>query len=237
MVADNYNFNHNRKPGTLKIARYAWGDDYHKVLEKKMKNILQKMMIIDKNVTGKIYVDTGPVMEKAFAVQSGLGWQGKNSTVIIPEVGSYCFLGTLIINKNIEYNQEKLADRCGDCNRCIQACPTGALEEPYVLNASKCISYFSIEKKGIFSEQESQWLQNWLYGCDICQSVCPWNKKWAKNTPEISYYNRIHLLERSPKEWLDLTEEEFGKLFQKNVIKRLKFDRFRRNLAAALKNL
>ena len=237
IVADNYYLEKQRKIDTLKISRYAWGDDYHKVLEKKLKRILESLKNIDKSITGKVYVDTGPILEKAFAADSGLGWMGKNSCIIVPDYGSFCFLGILIINKEVESEKKIVKSQCGSCEDCIKACPTGALEKPYVLNANNCISYFSIEKKEDFTKQEADWLQDWLYGCDICLSACPWNKKWAKTSMETSYFNRISLLEKSEKEWKELTEHEFGILFQKNVFKRLKYSRFRRNLLKIIKNL
>ena len=237
VVADNYYFGKERKENTLKISRYAWGDDYHKVLEKKLKRILEELKKYNKEIDGRVYVDTGPILEKAYAVEAGLGWMGKNSLVIVPEMGSFVFLGLLILNVNIDFSPRKIEAKCGNCTNCIACCPTGALEEPYILNSKKCISYFSIEKKGEFTDAESEWLQDWLYGCDICMENCPWNKKWAKSTTELSYYNRLDLLERSPKEWMDLTETEFGILFKKNVFKRLKFERFRRNLLTNIKNL
>lgn len=237
IVAENYFFNKDRENKKLKISRYAWGDDYHFVLEKKLKRVLENLKKYNREIIGKVYVDTGPILEKAYAVESGLGWMGKNSLVIIPEVGSFVFLGLLILNAEFDHEQKKVESKCGKCTNCLEACPTGALENPYVLNANKCISYFSIEKRGDFTKQESEWLQDWLYGCDICQEVCPWNKKWAKTTSDLSYYNRIKMLERSPSEWKALTEEEFGQLFKKNVFKRLRFERFRRNLLTNIKNL
>lgn len=237
VVADNYYLNKPRKKNTLKISRYAWGDDYHQVLLKKLKRIIQELKKHEPTIDAFPYVDTGPVLEKALAIEAGVGWMGKNSCIIVPDFGSFCFLGVIIINKKIRTEFPKIEPKCGTCTNCMRSCPTGALEKPYVLNANKCLSYFSIEKKGDFTVQEQDWLQDWLYGCDICQEVCPWNKKWAGTTREISYFNRIEMLERSPREWMDLTAEEFGKLFQKNVFKRLKFDRFRRNLLTAVKNL
>ncbi len=237
VVADNYYLNKKRKPNTLKISRYAWGDDYHKVLQKKLKRILQRFKEYDKTILGRVYVDTGPILEKAYAVESGLGWMGKNSLIIVPEFGSYVFLGLIILNQEVDWENKIIKPKCGSCQNCLNACPTGALEKPYVLNANKCISYFSIEKKGEFTKAEAAWLQDWLYGCDICLEACPWNQKWAHRATDSSYFNRIELLERSPREWKDLTEEKFGELFQKSVIKRLKFDRFRRNLLTAIKNL
>jgi len=237
VFADNYYVDKSRNENTLKISRYAWGDDYHKVLLKKIKRILENLKQYDKTIEGKAYVDTGPILEKCFAIESGLGWMGKNSQIIIPNVGSYVFLGVLILNKEFEEYGNPIESRCGDCTKCVDNCPTGAIVENYTIDCNKCISYFSIEKKDDFTPQEEKWLRDWLYGCDMCLESCPWNKKWAKTSGEISYFNRIEMLERSVNEWKDLTEEEFGKLFQKNVFKRLKYQRFRRNLLANIKNI
>ena len=237
VVADNYYLDKERQPKALKISRYAWGDDYHKVLQKKLKHVLEKFKKFDNEINGRVYVDTGPILEKAYGIESGLGWMGKNSLIIVPGYGSYVFLGLIILNREIEGQRNKVTPQCGTCENCLNACPTGALEKPYVLNANKCISYFSIEKKDDFTKQEAAWLQDWLYGCDICLDACPWNKKWAHTTTDESYFNRIKLLERSPQEWKELTQEEFSQLFKKNVFKRLKFDRFRRNLLTAIENL
>jgi len=234
VVADNYYLDHRRKREALKISRYAWGTDYHKIVERKLKDVLKTLKSSDFHLEGKIYVDTGPVLEKAFAVRAGLGWQGKNTNIIIEDFGSFCFLGVLLLNKKFEYNSP-VKNRCADCTSCISNCPTGAIINPYVLDSRRCISYLTIEKKGNFSTNELNWLSNWLYGCDICQEVCPWNKKWAKNTKDSRYYDRLKILERSQREWMELTEYKFQEIFNQSAIKRLKFDRLRRNLLAIIK--
>lgn len=234
VVADNYYLNHRREEGALKISRYAWGSDYHKIIKIKLKEVLNKLKSSDSKVEGKIYVDTGPILEKAFAVQAGLGWQGKNTNVVIKDFGSFCFLGVLLLNAPFEFNSP-VKNRCGDCTSCIGDCPSGALVNPYVLDSRRCISYLTIEKKGEFSADELNWLNNWLYGCDICQEVCPWNHKWAKNTGDTRYYDRLKQIEQSPKEWMELTEHRFRELFKRSAVKRLKFDRLRRNLLAIIR--
>ncbi len=237
VVADNYYLDKVRNPDSLKISRYAWGDDYHIVLKDKLQTLLNKLKKNDTTLKGKIYVDTGPFMEKAYAEASGLGWRGKNSLILVPGIGSFVFLGLLIINKNVDNYGHKIKNRCDTCDSCQKSCPTGALDNPYQVNANKCIAYFSVEKKGDLSATEQAWLNDWLYGCDICQQSCPYNQKWATTGTDINYYNRIKLMEKSSDEWKELTEYAFGKIFRKNVIKRLKFDRFRRNLLAVIQNL
>ncbi len=233
VVADNYFYNYSRKVNTAKIARYAWGDDYHNIIEEKLQSFLHDIQGENRDVIGKIYVDTGPVLEKGFAVQAGLGWQGKNTTIIVNNTGSFCFLGVMLLNIDLKLSQP-VQNQCGTCEKCIRACPTNALSSPGILNTKRCISYFSIEKKNDLTDRERAWLGDWLYGCDLCQEICNWNKKWAKTTSNTVYYSRLQLMERSFKEWAELTESEFQSIFQKSVIKRLKFDKFRRNILAVL---
>lgn len=233
VVADNYFTDYELKEGFPKISKYAWGDDYHQILHGKLENILNHLRKCDSKVQGKIYVDTGPILEKAFAAQSGIGWLGKNTCLIVNNHGSFCFLGMLLLNILLPFDK-KGYNRCGSCTKCLDVCPTGALVGPNILDSRRCISYLTIEKKSAFTSEEKKWLNGWLYGCDICQEACPWNKKWAKNSDDGRYRNRIKILERSPKEWLAITEEEFGKIFKKSVIKRIKIDRLRRNLFALI---
>ncbi|MBN2281305.1 MAG: tRNA epoxyqueuosine(34) reductase QueG [Candidatus Marinimicrobia bacterium] len=234
VFADNYYCDKTPTPRKLKISRYAWGLDYHDVLQAKLKRILLELKKIDTSLDGRVYVDTGPILEKCYAIEAGLGWMGKNSQIIVPGIGSYVFLGIIIINQEFEEYGAPIKERCGDCRRCMEACPTGAIVRDKTLDSRRCISYISIEKKGDFSEQETKWLKNWLYGCDICLEICPWNRKWAVHGEEQRYYERFELYQKTPEEWLKITETEFGKIFHKSVIKRLKFFRFRRNLSACI---
>lgn len=232
-VADNY-FNHIDVPlHNPRISRYALGSDYHEIVKKKLLNILSALEEIETGIIGKVYVDTGPVLERAFAAQAGLGWIGKNSSLIVNNIGSYCFLGELILNVQAKQSNET-ENLCGNCTKCIEACPTGAIIEPGLIDSRKCISYLTIEKKGYFTSREEQLLNNWLFGCDICQECCPWNQKWVKKTDEARYIDRLSIIERSLNEWLEITEEEFKSLFTNSPVKRLRFDRFRRNLLALI---
>lgn len=232
-VADNY-FNHFDVPlHNPRISRYALGRDYHEIVKKKLLHILSALEEIETGIIGKVYVDTGPLLERAFAAQAGLGWVGKNSSLIVNDIGSYCFLGVLILN--IPAKQSKQIKKlCGNCTKCIEACPTGAILEPGLIDSRKCISYLTIEKKGDFTSREVQLLNNWLFGCDVCQECCPWNQKWGKKTGETRYIDRLSIIERSLSEWLEITEEEFKILFANSSVKRLRFDRFRRNLLALM---
>jgi len=231
VVADSYYSETHFSEKSLCFSKYAFGVDYHKIVTEKLQNILNSLIKVDRNMMGKIYVDTGPILEKAFAEQAGLGWIGKNSNFIVNNVGSFCFLGILILNIALE-SSPVVKNRCGNCTKCLDACPTGAIIKPGAVDSRKCISYLTIEKKGAFSDREAKLLNNWLYGCDICQEVCPWNKKWSSKTREIRYLDRISRLDRSRDEWLKLTAEEFDCLFNNSSLKRLKYERFRRNLMA-----
>ncbi|MCD6441648.1 MAG: tRNA epoxyqueuosine(34) reductase QueG [Candidatus Marinimicrobia bacterium] len=231
VVADSYYSGTSFSIKSPCFSKYALGIDYHKIVAEKLQNILNSLIKIDRKIVGKIYVDTGPILEKAFAEQAGLGWIGKNSIFIVNNIGSFCFLGILILNVALEPSRA-VKNRCGNCTKCLDACPTGAIIEPGLVDSRKCISYLTIEKKGAFSDREVKWLNNWLYGCDICQEVCPWNKKWSSKTGEIRYIDRISNLDRSLDDWLKLTAEEFNCLFKNSSLKRLKYERFRRNLMA-----
>ncbi len=171
-------------PDVSIISRYARGMDYHNVIMKKLKNVLSRLQATNPSIEGRCYVDTAPVMEKYWAVQAGIGWQGKHSVIISPIFGSWVFLGVILINQEMIYNSP-LPLQCGDCSLCIQACPTNALEKPFMLNAGKCISYWTIENSDPdIPEEVSSKLCRYIYGCDICQNVCPWNQRLQKATGE-----------------------------------------------------
>ena len=220
-------FTHSDSPGIPKISRYAWGErDYHKVIKKKLKEIC---ISIEKYLTEaktKYYVDDGPVMEKSFAVKSGIGWQGKNTTVIEPEYGSFFFLAEIFIDVELEYDKP-IEDMCGSCSLCIQSCPTGALYDEYKLDSNLCITYHTIENKNEIPDYID--LNNWIFGCDICQDVCPYNKK-KFFTIDKGFYPKQNIFNKTREELLKMTEEEFNKEFTGTPVKRAKHERWKRNL-------
>lgn len=235
VVAENYFSDYPNRHDEAVIARYSRGEDYHRILEQKLKKLLTKLKMADSSIIGKTYVDTSAVLEKAFAVSAGLGWQGKNATIIIENVGSFCFLGVLLLNREFPVGAET-PNRCGSCEKCLKSCPGNAISEPGFVDARKCNAYLTIEKKGNFSNEEKSGLQKCLYGCDICQSACPWNHLWAKQATEIRYFNHSEMLDRSLFDWEKLTVADFQDFFKDSPIHRLKYDRFRRNITA-LRNL
>ena len=170
-------YDHTDSKDAGKVSRYAWGDDYHQVVRDKLDALLGWMQTEDPSVEGKICVDTAPMMDKAWAVRAGLGWLGKSTNLTTTDIGSWVFIGEIIVNKEYEYEQEAIEDHCGTCTACIDACPTGAIVQPYVLDARKCISYATIElRDDTLPSHIEQNLNGWIYGCDICQDVCPWNR-------------------------------------------------------------
>ncbi len=235
VVALNYFTPHAIKtsPQTAKISRYAWGSDYHKILKKKLKKLLQQLKELDAQFDGRAFVDSAPVMEKHWAVVAGIGWQGKNTNVLTREFGSWIFLGGLAVNQKLEYDQPA-RDFCGTCNACVEACPTQALQ-PYQLDARKCISYLTIEyPKPTFPEDLSAKLNNWVFGCDICQDVCPWNR-FAKETNEPRFHPKQPLLVNPPLNTLaQLDEPAFNRLFAGTPVRRARYPGFKRNVQAIL---
>lgn len=217
-------------PESPKIAQYAYGRDYHKVLKKKLKRLIQ-MTEEELNLTiqGRAFVDSAPVMEREWARRSGIGWMGKHTLMIHPKAGSYFFLAELIIDLPMEYDGP-MKDYCGRCTRCIEACPTDAIApEGYWLDASKCISYLTIELKKQIPSSFSGQMENWMFGCDICQEVCPWNR-FAERHQETDFEPHPDLLKMQKHEWEDLTEEVFRELFKGSAVKRAKFEGLKRNI-------
>jgi len=231
VVAENYFSDYPNRHDKAVIARYSRGEDYHRILEQKLQKLLTTLKTVDSSIIGKTYVDTSAVMEKAFAVSAGLGWQGKNATVIIENVGSFCFLGVLLLNREFPVGAET-PNRCGSCEKCLKSCPGNAITEPGFIDTCKCNAYLTIENKGAFSSEEKSSLNGCLYGCDICQCACPWNHLWARQATETRYFNHSEMLDRSLSDWEKLTVAEFQDLFQNSPIRRVKFERFRRNIAA-----
>ena len=217
-----------------KISRYAQGEDYHDVVKEKLKKLLYFIKKEIKGADGRIYVDSAPVVEKIWASKSGLGWIGKNSLLITREAGSWIFLGEIFLNFELKITEPSTRDFCGSCEKCINECPTGAIVKPRVINSEKCISYQTIENKGKIPESLRPKMGSWIYGCDVCQEVCPWNK-FSKETTE----KRFLPMEINPdlNYLYNISEEEFKKQFQKSSIKRVKLAGFRRNAGIAVDNL
>lgn len=222
---------HTESPGIGKISRYAWGDDYHIVMTERIQSLVDCIISSEPAVNAKFYVDTGPVMDKAWAVRAGVGWLGKHTNVITKEFGSWVFLGEIILDKELEYD-EPMADFCGTCTACIEACPTQAIVEGYVLDSTKCISYLTIEHKGGIPDQLKTSFENWVYGCDICQDVCPWNR-FQQTSGERSFLPRSENIDPGIDELENISSEEFARRFKKSPIKRTKREGLIRNARAA----
>jgi epoxyqueuosine reductase len=212
----------------FKFSNYAWGDDYHNVLKTRLKILLEWIKSASSEIKGVVCVDTSPVMEKVWAEKAGLGWQGKHTNLITRDYGSWLFLGEIILNIPLEYDKPFMDDLCGTCTACIDDCPPGALAE-YEIDSKKCLSYQTIEHRGDFDENSID-LDNWIYGCDICQEVCPWNKKFAKKTKEKSFFPRDEIIKYSDKDWDQLNEEKFRKIFKDSPVKRTKHFGLKRNI-------
>ncbi|MCS6968943.1 MAG: tRNA epoxyqueuosine(34) reductase QueG [Cytophagales bacterium] len=215
----------------LKISKYAYGQDYHFVIKEKLKLLLHQLQEEIGAIEARVFVDSAPVMEKAWAVRSGLGWLGKHTNVINRQMGSFFFLAEIISDLDLEPDGP-IKDYCGTCTRCIEACPTEAIVEPYVVDASRCISYLTIELKENIPEEFAGKMENWIFGCDICQDVCPWNR-FAKPHKEPAFAPDPQLENMKKSDWIELTEEVFGQLFKKSAVKRAKFAGLKRNIAFA----
>jgi epoxyqueuosine reductase len=210
------------------ISKYAYGKDYHLVIREKLNELLLFIRENIGDVDGRVFVDSAPVLDRAWAKRSGLGWIGKNSNLINKGSGSFFFIAELIIDLELEADGP-VKDYCGTCTRCIDACPTDAIVEPYVVNGSKCISYFTIELKESIPADVKGKFKNWMFGCDICQDVCPWNSfSSAHNEPRFNA--SPDLLDMSRKEWEELTEETFKRVFKDSAVKRTKFGGLKRNI-------
>ena len=217
------------------ISRYAWGDDYHDVMGEMLSDLARYMRDVSpRGAAARTYVDTGPVMEKAHAGRSGIGWLGKNTCVINQRAGSWLFLGEVITDMELEFDGPA-ADRCGTCTRCIDACPTDALVEPYVLDARKCVSYLTIELKGKIPPGLREGVENNVFGCDVCQDVCPWNRD-ALSTTRKSFLPRPGLLAPELERLMELSPGDFAEVFAKSPVKRAKRRGFMRNVLVAVGN-
>jgi epoxyqueuosine reductase len=225
----NYYTDQELKSDSYKLSKYAFGRDYHKVVKKKLKILTQFIQEEIGEIDGRAFVDSAPVMEKAWAKKSGLGWIGKNSLMLTKGKGSYFFLSELIIDLELEYDNPYTKDYCGTCTKCIDACPTDAIFEPYQVDASKCISYFTIELKEEIPQEMKGKFEDWIFGCDICQDVCPINSR-AKVHKQPDFAPRDGLLDMSKKDWKEITEEVFEKLFFATPVNRTKFKGLKRNI-------
>jgi epoxyqueuosine reductase len=221
---------HQQSSTTGKISRYAWGDDYHDVVKSKLTSLLSWIREQDSAAEGKVCVDIQPTMDKAWAVRAGLGWLGKHSNVITPEHGSWVFIGELLLNLELEHDTERIEDHCGTCTLCIDACPTHAITEPYVVDSNKCISYATIELRAPELPEEMD-LSGWLYGCDVCQDVCPWNR-FEEATTEARFTPRNGNVNAELDEILELTPETYAARFRGSAIKRAKLSGLQRNARA-----
>jgi epoxyqueuosine reductase len=230
LIGSYYHPDHRRQQeqtNTPQIAKYAQGRDYHKVYKGKLKKLFKFTEELTGGINGRIFVDSAPVLDKAWAVRSGLGWIGKNSNLLNKDVGSFLFIGEMIIDAEFIYSTQ-VTDHCGTCTRCIDACPTNAIYEPHRVDGSKCISYHTIELKEQIPEEFQDSIGNWLYGCDICQDVCPWNRD-AKYSQMSDLAPREKILNHDIDFWKELDNDQYDSLFEGSAIRRAKFEKFKLN--------
>lgn len=220
-----------------KVSRYAWGDDYHNIMQEKLRELLAWIKAKNPEAEGKVCCDIQPIMDKAWAVRAGLGWIGKHSNLITKEYGSWVFLGELLLNLELEYDQFIEPDHCGNCTACLDACPTGAIIQPYLVDSKRCLSYATIELRSPKLPNDIvENLDGWLYGCDICQEVCPWNR-FQKPTEEERFEPRKDNVSPNLKEILKLSHEEYVERFRGSAMKRAKVSGLQRNAQALLENI
>ncbi|MFT7352467.1 MAG: epoxyqueuosine reductase [Flavobacterium sp.] len=213
---------------SYKISKYAYGDDYHLVIKQKLSELLFSIQSQIGEVSGRAFVDSAPVLDKAWAAKSGLGWIGKNANLLTQKVGSFYFIAELIIDLELNYDNPT-TDHCGSCTACIDACPTEAIVSPYVVNGSKCISYFTIELKEAIPLEMLNKMDDWIFGCDICQDVCPWNR-FSKPHSEPLFNPKKEILDFTYKDWEEITTETFQKVFKNSAVKRTKLNGLQRNI-------
>lgn len=213
---------------SYKISKYAYGQDYHFVIKEKLKELLFSIQETIGEVSGRVFVDSAPVLDKAWAAKSGLGWIGKNSNLLTQKTGSFYFIAELIIDLDLDYDNP-VTDHCGTCTACIDACPTEAIVSPYIVDGSKCISYFTIELKDNIPQDMKGKFDDWIFGCDVCQDVCPWNR-FSKPHSEPLFNSNPELLSMSKKDWKEITEETFRAVFRNSAVKRTKFEGLKRNI-------
>jgi epoxyqueuosine reductase len=227
---------HTNDRTTGKVSRYAWGDDYHEIVGEKLRSLLAWIKEEIPNAEGKVCVDIQPMMDKAWAVRAGLGWIGKHTNLITTDHGSWVFIGELLLNIDLDYDHELVEDHCGSCTLCIDACPTQAITEPYVVDSNKCISYATIELRDPqLPEAVAENLEGWFYGCDICQDVCPWNR-FEQTTAESRFLPRERNVNAPLAEVLELTPEAYAERFRHSAMKRAKLSGLQRNARTLLQS-
>ena len=224
----NYFPQETQREDSYKLSKYAYGRDYHFVIKDKLKQLLHFINEEIGEVGGRAFVDSAPVLDKAWAAKSGLGWIGKNSNLLSKKKGSFFFIAELIIDLELEYDTP-VTDHCGSCTACIDACPTDAIYEPYKVDGSKCISYYTIELKDSIPESEKGKFEDWMFGCDICQDVCPWNR-FSNPHNEPLFDPHPDLLQMTKHDWEEITRETFNEIFRKSAVKRTKYDGLKRNI-------
>ena len=213
---------------SYKISKYVYGQDYHYVIKEKLKELLHFIQTEIGEVSGRAFVDSAPVLDKAWAAKSGLGWVGKNSNLITQKVGSFYFIAELIIDLELEYDTPT-TDHCGSCTACLDACPTEAIVAPYVVDGSKCVSYFTIELKDNLPQEMKGKFDDWMFGCDVCQDVCPWNR-FSKPHNEPLFQANPDILNFSKADWEEITVDTFQKVFKNSAVKRTKYEGLLRNI-------
>lgn len=229
VTTTNYFTPHKHAENGGKVSRYAWGDDYHDVVRERLVSLLSWIREEDASVNGKVCVDTVPFMDKAWAVRAGLGWIGKHSNLITKDVGSWVFIGSIIVDIELEYDDNIVEDHCGTCTACLDACPTNAIVEPYVVDAGRCISYGTIEHRGeTLPNEVTANLDGWLYGCDICQDVCPWNR-FESPTDERRFEPRNGETTLDVEGVINMTHEDYVERFRGSAMKRAKLSGLQRN--------
>jgi epoxyqueuosine reductase len=214
---------------SYKISKYAYGQDYHHVIKEKLTELLHFIQTDIGEVSGRAFVDSAPVLDKAWAAKSGLGWIGKNSNLITQKVGSFYFIAELIIDLELEYDSPT-TDHCGTCTACLDACPTEAIVAPYVVDGSKCISYFTIELKDNLPQEMKGKFDDWMFGCDVCQDVCPWNR-FSKPHNEPLFQTTPEILSYSKSDWEEITNDTFQKVFKNSALKRTKYEGIKKNIS------
>ena len=224
-----YTNNKQDDPNAPKISKYAYGIDYHTVIKDKLRQLLQIINEKIGEVGGRVFVDSAPVLDKAWAKKAGMGWIGKNSNLLNKKAGSFFFLAELIIDLELEYDISPTLDHCGTCTNCIDACPTDAIVGPYIVDGSRCISYLTIELKNEIPQEFKGKMDNWMFGCDICQDVCPWNRFSILNT-EPAFNPHPELLHLKADDWQEITQDVFQKVFKNSAVKRTKFTGLKRNI-------